>query len=212
MKKLWVLLTVFLLLTVSLPVFAELELGVGFSPPLGSKDQNAGMSGNVVQDAMYSSHLGLSWWWLFYASVDSYVMPPYTIQDLTTTVNETTGTVTPGYYRPGFLNLFDVGIRPELSSVILMLETGINYLYIWRSADVPDLANKSMLGVNLRGGVGYNFGFISAMVSGTVVFDNFQDVVTVFRNIAGNNQFLRDQTLKGLLKSLYPTLTVNLHF
>lgn len=204
-------LAILIFTSISAMAFAEIELGVGFSPPLQAQEQNAGMKGNIVEDAMYSFHGGFSFWWLFYAAVDSYVLPPYIVQNLTTTYDAAKGTI-PGYYRPGFLTMIDVGIRPQIGPVILLLTTGINNLYIWKQDDIAGLKDSPAIGANLRAGAGLDLGLLSVVATGMVVFDDFQAILDLARTLAGGSEYLRTEALKGLWQKMYPTVTVNLHF
>src|SRR5208282_5514040 len=105
MKKLLLPLAAILLLALAVPAaFSEAELGVGLSPGSvgGSTDPNA--------NPILNFHIGWSWT-ILYLSWDSYAMPDYWVYNNTTYVDPSSGYTVQGYLVPGFLNLFDAGLK-----------------------------------------------------------------------------------------------------
>ncbi|OHD22302.1 MAG: hypothetical protein A2Y38_00695 [Spirochaetes bacterium GWB1_59_5] len=209
-KKL--MLATFLILAMAGTAFTdELELGFGIAPPL-NPDENQGPSGNgFFYDNTAVLHVGYSFAWLFYASYDALMLPPASVSSMTGTFDVTNGTYQPGIYRPGVLSLIDVGFRPRIGPVILMVSTGFNNLYIYKQSELEENAGFSPdLGVNLRAGLGFKFGkALSVMASGTVVFNSFDSMITTLEGLG--NDTMRDMVLDNLLSNLYPVITINLH-
>lgn len=208
-KKL--MLAAFLILALAGTAFTdELELGFGIAPPLNQDDMQ-GPSKGFFYDNTAVLHVGYSFAWLFYASYDALMLPPASVSSMTGSFNVDDGTYQPGIYRPGVLSLIDVGFRPRIGPVILMVSTGFNNLYIYKQDELEEHAGFSPdLGVNLRAGLGFKFGkALSVMASGTVVFNNFDSMISTLEGLGNDN--MRDMVLDNLLSNLYPVITLNLH-
>ena len=121
------------------PLWAgELELGVSLFPIDWGDEPNEGTwiteeEESFINDWLFGFHVGYGWT-LFYASWDSYVLPPHVIQDMTTLVVDN-DIVREGFYRPGFVNFFDVGLRLTLFDMLVGFATlGVNSLYSYISS------------------------------------------------------------------------------
>jgi hypothetical protein len=207
-KKL--MLAAFLILALAGTAFTdELELGFGIAPPLNQDDMQ-GPSKGFFYDNTAVLHVGYSFAWLFYASYDALMLPPASVLDMTTFYDYEFQTERAGVLRPGILSLIDVGFRPRIGPVIIMVSTGINNLYIYKQDDLKEQGFEPDLGVNLRAGLGFKFGkLLSVMASGTVVFNNFETMISTLQGLGYDD--MRSRVLEDLLANLYPVITINLH-
>ena len=208
-KKL--MLATFLILALAGTAFTdELELGFGIAPPL-NQEAMQGPSKGFFYDNTAVLHVGYSFAWLFYASYDALMLPPASVSNLTRVSDYELDIVQSGIYRPGILCLIDVGFRPRIGPVIIMVSTGLNNLYIYDQESLE--ANTEFqpdLGVNLRAGLGFKFGkMLSVMASGTVVFNNFDSMISSLEGLGDDN--MRDIVIDDLLSKLYPVISINLH-
>lgn len=213
-RKILILTAIAGLLLSAIPVFAEWEFGVGLTPILS----NAGTEGaSFLEQMMISGHAGYSFMWLFYGSVDSIILPPMMTQRLSGTLKQDDQGNTyleGGYFLPGYLNLFDVGIRPRIGPILAFAEVGANNLYVYKQNDLG--LEIPPVGFNARAGVGLvlkkKWGVTA---SGTVVFQTLEDMTgifsTLFTAISENDTFVQEQVLGFLLDNLVPTLTFNLY-
>jgi len=184
-----------LLLVLAVPAaFSELELGVGLTP--GSV-ANPPDPTNV--DPILNFHVGWSWT-ILYLSWDSYAMPDYWVYNNTSYVDATTGIYHDGYYVPGFLNLFDAGLKIVLRPFILYAEIGTNMLYLRGGATYG-----GGLGVNARLGAGLKFGFWGINLSGTQVFASSSDLSAALHQAAHGNW-------SDLTQGMVPTLNFAIYF
>jgi hypothetical protein len=193
-----VLLVAFVLLAmfVATPAFAELELGLSWTPvPADADDPNA--TGEEELESMMGFHVGYGFWGIFYASWDSLVMPPRLIAGFT------------GYELPGFLNLYDAGIRLRIGPVIAYVTAGINNLYVYRQAELGQI--DASVGANLRLGAGAQFGWWGVNVSGTAVFDTFKQLTQTVGALAGTD-LERQVAVDTIVNGLIPSLNVTLYF
>lgn len=181
MKK--ILLPLVLLVAMAVPAFAEWELGLGWTP-----NQNAGnISDPNAVTSILSFHVGYAWH-ILYFSWDAFAMPDYWVSNVTNS----------DYYAPGFLNLFDVGVRLVLQPVLAYAEAGANNLYIYGGQD------DGNVGVNARAGVGLKFGWWGVNVSGTQVFSSLTDLGVALHDAAhGNWSPLSDGSMVSLNFAIY---------
>ncbi len=210
-KKL--MLAAFLILAMAGTAFTdELELGFGIAPPLFNQSETPEESRGFFYDNTAVLHVGYSFAWLFYASYDALMLPPMAVRQLTTVYDYDLQTERFGILRPGILSLIDIGFRPRIGPVIFMLSAGLNNLYIYQQSDLmEDEVFSPDLGVNLRSGLGFKFGkALSIMASGTVVFNNFESMISTLEGLGDDSS--RDEVLEDLLASLYPVISINLHF
>ena len=193
MKKLLVPLVVVALLALAVPAaFAEWELGIGLTPGQvgGNTDPNA--------DPLLNFHVGYSWS-ILYASWDAYAMPDYWVLQNTTYVDPSSGYIVQGIPAPGFLNLFDVGLKIVLRPFIGYAEIGTNYLYVRGGL------SYGKVGVNFRLGAGVKFGFWGINLSGTQVFASLADLDGAFHQ-AGHGDW------SYLTGGMVPTLNFAIYF
>ena len=186
-----VLLVALLVLAMTAPAFADLELGVSWTP-IPAEDA----SSEEEFESITGFHLGYQWWGIFYATWDSLVMPPRIMYGLT------------DKKRPGFLNMFDAGIRLRLGPIIMYTTAGINHVYLYKQDQIgnydPDL------GVNLRAGAGLKFGWWGANVSGTAVFADFEQMTQRLAALA--DERTAEIAAEKLLENLIPSINVTLYF
>ncbi len=195
MKKLVLPLAAMMLLALAVPaVFSEAELGIGFSP---GSIANPPDPYNV--DPIIDFHVGWSWS-VLYLSWDSYAMPDYWVYNNTTYIDPNTGYVVQGYLVPGFLNLFDVGVKFVPKPFVLYAEIGTNLLYLRGGA------TYGKMGVNARLGAGLKFRWWGINVSGTQVFASTDDMSAAFhQGIAYGNW-------SDLTQGMVPTLNFVIYF
>jgi hypothetical protein len=194
MKKLLLPLAAILLLALAVPAaFSEAELGIGLTPGQvgGPPDPN-----NV--DPLLSFHVGWSWT-ILYASWDAYAMPDYWVYNNTSYV-DMNGNFVPGYFVPGFLNLFDVGLKIVLRPFVGYAEIGTNMLYLRGGA------SYGRVGVNARLGLGLKFGFWGVNLSGTQVFASMNDLQGAFR------QGFKNGNWSGVTEGMVPTINFVIYF
>ena len=201
MKKLVVVLAALALLATAVPVFAEVELGASWMP-LSDADVPEGSPGGG--QAIIAFHAGVNMLFL-YATVDSLALPPSTVQDLTTHHDPFTETVTPGFNAPGFLNLFDVGVRLPFGPFIASVEVGTNNLYVYRIGMLGDA-----FGANLRLGLGVRFDNIGLVASGTAVFGSMGEMKAVLGSL--RNEATRGQAIDQIRERLIPAIGITLYF
>jgi hypothetical protein len=208
MRKVLLPLIIGILLALSTPVFAEIEIGGSFTPAefllLANEEAQAleaflGAADDF--DMIFGFHIGYSWWWLFYASWDAMVMPPWWIYTTTSAGGKS------GLYRPGFLNLIDVGVRPTIGPVMILAEAGINNIYIYKQEDLAVSGGELSLGINLRLGAGLLFDWWSIVVTGTAVFAQFDDMVTVLQGVVDQNP----KAIRYLINNLIPSISFQMH-
>ncbi len=191
MKKLLVPLAVVLLLCLAVPAaFSEAELGIGLSPgSAGGGDPDA--------DPLLSFHVGWNWG-LLYLTWDAYAMPDYWVYNNTTYVDPDTGYIVSGYLVPGFLNMFDIGVRFVYRPIIGYVEMGPNFLYL-RGGQT-----YGKVGVNFRVGAGVKFGFWGINLSGTQVFASGSDMNAAFHQaVHGDWSYLTQGMVATLNFVLY---------
>ena len=192
MKKLLVPLAVIGLLAFAVPsAFAaphsEWELGMGWTP--WSSSQAASNDPQAVSRIL-DFHVGYSWS-VLYASWDAYAMPDYWVYSATNSDGN-------GVFLPGFLNLWDVGLKVVLRPIIAYLEVGANTLYIYGGNTAGGV------GVNARAGIGLKFGWWGINVSYTQVFANWNDMGYAFNQaFHGNSSVLLDGGLPTLNLAIY---------
>ena len=178
MRKILLPLAAILLIAAAVPTFAdrgEWELGLGWTP-----------SQDIVNQTILNFHVAYAWS-ILYLSWDAYAMPAYWVYNATTYTDPWTGTTYDGIPNPGFLNLFDVGVRFYVRPVIAYAEIGTNLLYIYGGQIYKSPDGSSGVGVNARAGIGVRFGWWGVNVSGTQVFATWNDMKAAFGQAANGN-------------------------
>lgn len=189
--------------------FAEIELGFGIAPPLASSDENVYYDGFFYNNTAIL-HAGYSFAWLFYASVDMMMMPPSAVSGITGYLDPETGLYTNGIFRPGVLSMIDIGIRPRIGGLMLMVSTGINNLYVYKQDEISDYYTPS-LGVNLRAGVGLKLGkHLGLMVSATTVFSDFDTMIATLQALDADGETAQ-MAQEQILNNLFPAAVISLH-
>jgi hypothetical protein len=194
----------------------QFDLGLGITPLSvlkGDEDTSmetlygTGSEDDFFRDNVIALHAGATFMGFLYASVEANIMPPWWIKSVTE-YTDRDGVFQQGIYAPGFISFVDVGIRPVIGSIILMAEAGINMLYVHSAytEGLDDGGGKA--GVNMRLGLGLDVGIIDLMLTGTLVFPDFDAMVGVLKGVAEGNKMATD----AMLKSLIPSLLVSLRF
>jgi len=199
MKKLLVPLAVILLLALAVPAaFAELELGMSWTPITDPSAGSANASNNVP-----GFHVGYGWF-ILYGAWDSLAMPNYWIEQVTTTYDAATATYSPGVSKPGFLNLYDAGIRLILQPLEVYATVGVNNLRVYN--DPHDYG----FGANIRLGAGLKFGFWGINISGTNVYGSFNDLTAVLKGLGAAST--RDWSIRQITEGLVPSVNLTFYF
>jgi hypothetical protein len=194
-----------LLLLIGAFAFAEIELGIGIAPPLTTDEEDT--NSDPSEHISYSLHVGYSFWWLFYASWDAYVMPASLISALTGTTDQDENFI-PGIYKPGVMNMIDFGIRPRIGPLLFLTELGVNSLYVYDQQE----DEQSELGGNVRIGAGIRLGHLSIMATVSSVFSSFENMAQTFEDLGSGNPRLEEKAQEKLTETLLPTITLNLWF
>jgi hypothetical protein len=180
------------LIVVGQPAFSdEIELGLSWTP---MRDQS--VSAEEEFDAIRGFHIGYVLWEFVYFSWDALVIPPTIIEGWT------------GYYRPGFLNLYDAGVRFYFSPFLFYGELGMNNVYVYRQGSSQALENN--FGANLRLGAGLKWDWIGVNLSGTAVFHSFRSMTATLAELA--NRDSRDRAAEKIGNTIVPSFNVALYF
>jgi hypothetical protein len=201
-----IILAALLAVLVAAPAIAELELGFGIAPPLGEVPPGAQSEG-FLGDSTKVIHAGYSFLWLFYACYDGLILPPYAVSSMTGRFDISQGSYVSGYYRPGFLNTFTLGIRPRIGPIHLMAGIGINQLYVYKqeedSLELPDI------GVHLKLGAGFRFtNWLGVSVTGTTVFSDFDSLMSTLEALSGDDEYLQERAMDTILSNLFPSVAL----
>jgi hypothetical protein len=192
MKKLLVPLAVLLLLALAVPAaFAEVELGMGWTP--FSNPNAAPANDPSKNDSITAFHVGYSWT-ILYGTWDALALPAWIV------ANKTDG----AFDVPGFLNLYDIGIRLVVRPFLIYAEGGVNSLYIYGGE------NWGQVGANLRLGAGLKFGFWGVNLSATSFFASLDDLGTTLKAL-GSVQ-TRNWAISQITDGLLPSLNVTIYF
>lgn len=194
------------------PLWAEIDLGVGISPPMLSADElqaEAEANNNRTSplgNSIVSFHAGWAFSWLFLATGDAYVLPPAMVRKMTTFVTND-GYLKDGIYRPGFLMLGDAGLRLKVGPFGAMTELGLNNLYIYREQELQKDVKPDSFGVNVRVGAFWRFSReLQLSLTGMAVFPNFEAVTQLAHNLMSSDSFVRNETAQAFFSTLYPTV------
>jgi len=199
MKKMLVPLAALLLLMLASPAFADWEFGMSWTPA-----QDAGVV-TAQQDfqSITGFHIGYGWWYVLYGSWDALAVPPFMTNNLTQKW-DIYGNPTGGYNAPGFLNLYDVGVRFVLDPFVLSAQAGINNVYVYKEGLVP-----GAIGANIKFAAGLKFGLFGVGGSLLKPFGSFNEMQKVLGGLFKANT--RTWATKELTKSLIPSLTFTMY-
>lgn len=197
MKKLLVLLAALLLVAIAVPAaFADVELGISATP---------GIKTDSGQDQTITGfHIGYNWG-ILYGSWDALAMPAVLVSNMTGYWDDVNQFYVSGPYVPGFLNLYDVGLRIVLQPFLLYTELGVNNLYVYKN-----LGNGGSFGANLRLGAGLKFGFWGVNVSGTAVFSSFGLMADTLKKLVAEST--RQEAISQIGQGLVPSINLTFYF
>lgn len=199
MKKTIAPLAAILLLALASPAFAEWEFGMSWTP--------AQDTGVVATDKMIQSitgfHVGYGFWYVVYGTWDALAIPPFMTSNLTQRWDEN-GNPLGGYNVPGFLNLYDIGVRFVLQPFVLSAQMGINNVYVYKEGLVP-----GMVGANVKIAAGLKFGIFGVGGSLLKPFGSFNEMQRVLGGLLKANT--REWATQEVTKSMIPSLTFTLY-
>jgi hypothetical protein len=183
---------VMMLIMISAPAYSnELELGLSWTPVPGDESM-----GEDSLDSMTGFHVGYVMLNFLYGSWDSLVVPPSVISEWT------------GYYRPGFLNLFDFGIRIQIRPLVASVGVGVNNVRIHEPETAFGL--ETNFGANLRLMAGLRFDWWGIGLTGTAVFPSFEYMVNTLEGLVADST--RQYALSKIGDSLVPSIGFTLYF
>jgi hypothetical protein len=177
----------------ALPAFAEWELGVSWTPV-----PNALIAGPLQIDSLHGFHAAYATS-LFYASWDALSLPGSMVQDMTSYNDTATGITYPGYFAPGFLNLYDIGIRLALRPMVGFAEVGVNNLFVEDIGCAP-----GGFGANLRLGLGVKFDWWGITLTGTSVFATWRELAATVEALGASGT--RPSAIDAIQASLVPSI------
>jgi len=198
MKRLLIPLLVLCLVALAVPAFAQVELGLSWTPVPGGQ---ATGPGNTQVDSITGFHVAYRWT-VLYLSWDSLAMPASLIENMTGYWNG--DTYVTGPYLPGFLNLYDAGFEFMLRPFVLYAEIGANNIYVYENQ------GGGSFGANLRIGAGLRFGWWGVNVSGTAVFPSFAVLTDTLKQLVSSET--SNAALKTIGDDLVPSINLTLYF
>ena len=157
-------------------------------------------------DTITGFHVGYAWT-ILYGSWDALAMPAQFISNMTGDWDAANNVYVDGPYAPGFLNLFDVGIRLIIQPFVLYTEVGTNKIYVYKN-----LGGGGDFGANLRLGAGLRFGFWGVSLSGTAVFSSFQQLTQTVKGVFAQDTAIQNQAISAIGQNLVPSLNFTLYF
>ena len=152
---------------------------------------------------MMGFHVGVNTLSILYASWESLVLPPSLAANMTSYYDEEKGVYNDGYYMPGFLNLYDVGVRFTIRPVVAFFMIGTNNIYIYQEGIV------GTFGANMRVGIGIRGDFIGVTLSGTSVFPSMGKLFGALKGLASEQS--REWAVQELTSGLVPSLIAVLY-
>jgi len=147
---------ILILLLAALPLSAgELELGMSLTPIKQDKGDDPNAAENTAKDTILPGfHLGYRFAWIGFMALDSYVMPPEYITNMTATYDPDTDTFSSGPYRPGFLNTWNIGAKLVLGPLTGYSTIGLNTIYVYKESEYLDKDFNKNFGANWKIGAG----------------------------------------------------------
>lgn len=145
-----------ILLLTALPLSAgELELGMSLTPIKQDNGDDPNAAQNDSTDTILPGfHLGYRFAWIGYMALDSYVMPPEYVTNMTATYDPDTDTFSPGPYRPGFLNTWNIGGKLVIGPLTGYSTIGLNTIYVYKESEYLDKDFNKNFGANWKIGAG----------------------------------------------------------
>lgn len=198
MKRLLIPLLVLFLIALAVPAFAQVELGMSWTPVPGGQG-----TGNTQVDSITGFHVAYRWT-VLYLSWDSLVMPPSLIENMTGYWDPVKEIYISGPYLPGFLNLYDVGLELMLRPFVLYTEIGTNNIYVYNNQ------GGGQFGANLRLGVGLTFGWWGLNLSGTAVFPSFAKLKETLTKLVSSET--RNEAVQVIGDNLVPSINLTFYF
>ena len=198
MKRLLIPLLVLCLVALAVPAFAQVELGISYTPVPGGQGSNT----NQV-DSITGFHVAYRWT-VLYLSWDSLAMPASLIENMTGYWDPTQNVYVSGPYLPGFLNLYDAGFEFMLRPFLLYAEVGANNIYVYQNQ------GGGSFGANLRLGAGLRFGWWGLNLAGTAVFPSFTTLTDTLKKLASSET--SNAALKTIGDNLVPSLNLTFYF
>jgi len=199
MKKLFVPLAAVLLLALAVPAFAEVELGLSATPVPGGQSNVGGT------EFITGFHVGYAWS-ILYFSWDALAMPASIVENMTGGWDEVQQIYVPGLYVPGFLNLFDGGLRIILQPFLIYATVGTNNLYVYKNQGGGEF------GANLRLGAGLRFNTWGINLSGTAAFGSFKQMTDTLKKLAAQDTRIQNEGLKAITDILIPSINFTFYF
>jgi len=199
MKKLLGPLAVVMLLALAVPAFAEVELGISATPVPGGQSNQNGV------DTITGFHVGYTWT-VLYLSWDALAMPASLVENMTGYFDERTQLYVTGVYAPGFLNLYDVGLRLVLQPFLIYAEVGTNNLYVYHNQ------GGGNFGANLRLGAGLRFNTWGINISGTSVFDSVGQLSDTLKKLVAQDAKIQNDAVTAIGKNIVPSINFTFYF
>ena len=210
--------------TLTLPVALLMAVVVAAPVMSQSEEWSVGVSLNGMQEierdaedigldaAQIGFNIGYRFFNILFADWSAVLIPPGLVASWTGhEYTDENGNVfyVPGYDRPGFANLFDLGLAVNLGPFVGTAQVGLNFLYIYKMDELEGYDGSA--GANLRVGAGARFDWWSVILNGTVAF---ADLTTAFRTLAAlssEDDFLRGRAEDTLKSGLMLALSLNIY-
>jgi hypothetical protein len=191
LKKRIAILVALLVVVMAVPLSAgQWDLGLSATPAfVGEDDQIQPDQDKGVFDTLLPGfHFGYRWAGILYLSWEALVMPPELITMMTGYMVEedSFSYFKYGPYAPGFLNLWDFGVKALLGPVVLHTELGVNTIYVYKQSEIPN-EFKSNFGANWRAGIGGKFNNWGVNLDFTALFPSFKSMMSDIRTLVGDD-------------------------
>ena len=201
MRKAVFVVAAVLLLIMAAPAYSdELELGLSWTPIPG---EDTSRTEDEELESMTGFHIGYSTLGILYGSWEALVMPPSLAGGMTSYYDEETGNYFDGYYLPGFLNLYDVGIRISFQPIVGFIMVGANNIWIYKEGIV------GTFGANMRVGIGIRSDWFGVTLTGTSVFASMDKLFGALKGLASDQT--RDWAVQEITSGLVPSLLAVLY-
>jgi hypothetical protein len=201
------------LLLASIPIFAEIELGVGLTPATQDKGSTgtSNQSYDVWNDSFKTVHLGWRTLGVLYFSGDFMVVPPGVAKGMTSYYDSGLNTWVEGIYRPAVISLYDVGLKLALKSLSFSAQVGINQFYLYKQDEIQNF-NPPQIGANLKVAAGLRLvRFLGMEVGAISVQPSFKDAVDVVKGVFDKDARTQKDAVDKLVKQIIPTIQIVLY-